>query len=70
MADDRKYQRHDNIVKPDQDFRKYRGLQLENGIRVLLISDPNTDKSAAAMEVNIGTNLNTLSSNESLMLKP
>jgi insulysin len=57
MADDRKYQRHDNIVKPDQDFRKYRGLQLENGIRVLLISDPNTDKSAAAMEVNIGTNL-------------
>jgi len=35
-------------------FRLYRGLELENGMKVLLISDPTTDKSAAAMDVHVG----------------
>lgn len=48
------YKRWDNIIKSEQDERKYRGLLLNNGIKVLLISDPSTDKSAAAMEVNVG----------------
>lgn len=48
------YQRWDNIIKSEQDKREYRGLLLDNGMKVLLISDPNTDKSAAAMEVNVG----------------
>ncbi len=48
------YRRQDAIIKPEQDFRQYRGLTLENGMKVLLVHDPDTDKSAAAMEVNIG----------------
>ncbi|UYV75846.1 IDE, partial [Cordylochernes scorpioides] len=34
--------------------RSYRGLELANGLKVILISDPTTDKSAAAMDVNVG----------------
>ncbi|CAK1587423.1 unnamed protein product [Parnassius mnemosyne] len=46
--------RYDNIVKSQEDKREYRGLQLTNNLKVLLVSDPNTDKSAAAMDVNVG----------------
>lgn len=48
------YKRFDNIIKSEQDSRLYRGLLLDNGMKVLLVSDPKTDKSAAAMEVNVG----------------
>uniref|UniRef100_A0A915PZQ4 Insulin-degrading enzyme n=1 Tax=Setaria digitata TaxID=48799 RepID=A0A915PZQ4_9BILA len=47
-------QRCDDIVKSKEDKREYRGLELTNGLRVLLISDPKTDKSAASMDVNVG----------------
>jgi insulysin len=30
-------------------------VELENGLKILLISDPETDKAAAAMDVHIGT---------------
>ncbi|XP_032591237.1 insulin-degrading enzyme isoform X1 [Drosophila grimshawi] len=43
-----------NIEKSQQDTRDYRGLQLENGLKVLLISDPSTDVSAAALSVQVG----------------
>lgn len=43
-----------NIEKSQQDTRDYRGLQLENGLKVLLISDPTTDVSAAALSVQVG----------------
>lgn len=46
--------RVDNIVKSAVDDRNYRGLELNNHMKVLLVSDPTTDKSAAAMDVNIG----------------
>ncbi|KOX69206.1 Insulin-degrading enzyme [Melipona quadrifasciata] len=46
--------RYDNIVKSPNDKREYRGLLLFNKMRVLIISDPSTDKSAAALNVNIG----------------
>ncbi|BFF98691.1 insulin-degrading enzyme [Drosophila madeirensis] len=46
--------RLNNIEKSQQDTRDYRGLQLENGLKVLLISDPNTDVSAAALSVQVG----------------
>lgn len=49
-----KLTRFDNITKSQQDSRNYRGLQLENGLKVLLISDPTTDKSAAALSVAVG----------------
>lgn len=46
--------RMDNIVKSAGDNRNYRGLELSNHMKVLLVSDPTTDKSAAAIDVNIG----------------
>jgi hypothetical protein len=46
--------RHENIIKSAEDKRLYRGLELHNGMRVLLVSDPTTDKSAASMDVNVG----------------
>ncbi|XP_045505756.1 insulin-degrading enzyme [Colias croceus] len=46
--------RFDDIVKSPEDRRVYRGLQLSNNLKVLLVSDPSTDKSAAAMDVNVG----------------
>ncbi|KAK6757615.1 hypothetical protein RB195_015435 [Necator americanus] len=46
--------RHNNIYKSPEDQREYRGLELTNGLKVLLVSDPTTDKSAAALDVNAG----------------
>ena len=43
-----------NITKSQEDKRDYRGLILDNELRVLLISDPKTDKAAAALTVNVG----------------
>lgn len=54
MDGNHSYKRWDNIVKSEQDKREYRGLMLKNEMKILLISDPSTDKSAAAMEVNVG----------------
>ncbi|XP_076308150.1 insulin-degrading enzyme-like isoform X2 [Tachypleus tridentatus] len=44
----------DNIIKSEEDRRSYRGLELTNGMKILLISDPTTEKSAAALDVHIG----------------
>jgi len=44
----------DSIVKSPEDARLYRGLELKNGMKVLLISDQTTDKSAASLDVHIG----------------
>lgn len=46
--------RADNIIKSAEDKRSYRGLELSNHMKIFLVSDPATDKSAAAMDVNIG----------------
>ena len=43
-----------NILKPDQDDRKYAHLTLENQLQVLIISDPSTDKASAALDVHVG----------------
>ncbi len=45
---------HDDVIKSAEDARAYRGLELTNGLKVLLISDPTTDKSSAALDVHIG----------------
>lgn len=45
---------YNNIIKSPNDKREYRGLLLNNKMKVLLISDATTDKSAAALNVNIG----------------
>lgn len=54
MADSGKFERVNNIAKSQQDNRDYRGLKLANGLKVLLISDPSTDKAAAALTVDVG----------------
>ncbi|CAG9574977.1 unnamed protein product [Danaus chrysippus] len=46
--------RYDDIIKSPEDKREYRGLKLSNHLKVLLVSDPTTDKSAAALDVNVG----------------
>lgn len=46
--------RINNIAKSQQDNRDYRGLILSNDLKVLLVSDPTTDKAAAALTVDVG----------------
>ena len=43
-----------NIAKPLNDHRTYQFLVLDNALEVLLVSDPETQKSAAAMDVRVG----------------
>ena len=44
-----------NIQKPKTDKLNYGFKVLSNGLKVLLVSDPDTNKSAAALGVNIGS---------------
>ena len=44
-----------NVIKSPADNRDYRYVKLDNGLQVLLISDPETDKAAAAVDVNTGS---------------
>ncbi|CAG0881777.1 unnamed protein product [Darwinula stevensoni] len=48
-------QRFNDIIKSEQDDRFYRGLELQNGMKVILISDPETDKSAASLDLHVGS---------------
>ncbi|KAF8043976.1 hypothetical protein BT93_A2070 [Corymbia citriodora subsp. variegata] len=43
------------IVKPRSDKREYRRIVLQNSLEALLISDPDTDKCAASMDVSVGS---------------
>ncbi|KFK24533.1 hypothetical protein AALP_AAs45023U000100 [Arabis alpina] len=45
----------DEIVKARTDKREYRRIVLKNSLQVLLISDPETDKCAASMNVSVGS---------------
>lgn len=47
-----------DVVVSENDDRQYRYLQLENKMQVLLISDATAEKSAAAMDVYVGSNQN------------
>ena len=42
-------------VKGPRDERSYRYLTLDNRMRVLLISDPDSDKAAAALDIRVGS---------------
>ena len=44
-----------SIKKPALDKRSYKFLVLENDLKVLLVSDPDTDKSAASLNVGVGS---------------
>lgn len=45
----------DELEKPLLDDRTYRVIELPNKLQALLIHDPDTDKAAAAMDVNVGS---------------
>jgi secreted Zn-dependent insulinase-like peptidase len=45
----------DVIAKPLSDQREFRYTTLDNGLRVLLVSDPGADKAAASLDVNVGS---------------
>ena len=44
----------EQVVKSPNDERQYRVVTLPNQLEVMLISDPNTEKSAAALSVGVG----------------
>uniref|UniRef100_A0A1L8DTM9 Insulin-degrading enzyme n=2 Tax=Nyssomyia neivai TaxID=330878 RepID=A0A1L8DTM9_9DIPT len=46
--------RFDNIIKSPDDNRCYRGIVLANEMKVLLVSDTTTERSAAALAVDVG----------------
>ncbi len=45
----------DSIVKSANDKRQYQRIRLPNNLDVLLISDPETDKAAAALDLYVGS---------------
>ncbi len=51
------FQRRDNttIIKSQNDMREYRYIELDNGLKVMLISDPDADFSAASLDVYVGS---------------
>ena len=42
------------IIKSPYDNRDYDAVTLSNGLRVILVSDPDADKAAASMDVGVG----------------
>ncbi|KAG9344403.1 hypothetical protein JZ751_011073 [Albula glossodonta] len=44
-----------DIIRSPEDKRVYRGLEFTNGLKAILVSDPTTDKSSAALDVQIGS---------------
>ncbi len=46
------------IITGPLDTREYRYLQLDNGLRAVVVSDPRTDKAAVSMNVKVGSNAN------------
>ncbi|XP_048747252.2 insulin-degrading enzyme-like [Ostrea edulis] len=45
---------HKDIIRSAGDKRVYRAMTMKNGIKVVLVSDPDTDKSSAALDVGVG----------------
>lgn len=56
-----------DIIRSPEDKRVYRGLEFTNGLKAMLISDPTTDKSSAALDVHIGKGLSSLLSCQVVM---
>jgi len=43
------------IVKAELDQKEYKEFKMSNGMKVLLISDPDSEVSAASLEVGVGS---------------
>jgi insulysin len=50
----------ESVVKSPNDQRQYRRVTLPNNLDVLLISDPTTDKAAAALDLHVGSYQNPI----------
>ena len=55
MAPGDPVRRLDNIQQAQGDSRSYRYLRLGNGLRILLVSDPDAPRAAAALQVAVGS---------------
>ncbi|KRW98169.1 Metalloenzyme, LuxS/M16 peptidase-like protein [Pseudocohnilembus persalinus] len=51
---DQKVQELKKVVQSPNDPREYKAIRLQNSLEVILISDPECDKSAASLNVNVG----------------
>lgn len=49
------FQPGSSIIKSPNDNKSYQSLVLENGLQVMLISDPLADKAAASMDISVGS---------------
>ena len=49
------YSSTNNIVQSPNDQREYRSVILENGLKIVLVSDSEADKAAASLAVNVGS---------------
>ncbi|MBV0932718.1 insulinase family protein [Marinobacterium weihaiense] len=49
------------IITSPLDTRSYRPLQLDNGLRAVLVSNPGADKAAVSLNVEVGSNANPAS---------
>ena len=43
------------IIQSPNDQREYRSLELDNGLKVILVSDKEADKAAASLAVSVGS---------------
>ena len=46
------------IIKSPNDQRQYQSFTLDNQLQVLIISDPQTDKAAVSLDIDVGSNSN------------
>ena len=49
------YSSTNNIVQSPNDQREYRSVILDNGLKIVLVSDSEADKAAASLAVNVGS---------------
>lgn len=47
--------RGEDVARSEADVRDYRYLRLENGLQIMLVSDPDSEKAAASLDVNVGS---------------
>lgn len=47
--------RAEDIARSESDLRDYRYLRLENGLQIMLVSDSDSEKAAASLDVNVGS---------------
>ena len=47
-------ERENEVAKSPEDERNYRCLELTNGLKVLLVSDPLSEKAAVSLDIRVG----------------